>query len=96
MRKIESKTLLSVTIFILVLAFGSMWAIMPFQYLCSFNTSSPKDAVFTIVNIDEMNVPENEALFYWVAAEIKARIAAFALFMILYLVGSWIYEKRKE
>lgn len=85
-----------VIILVFLLAFGGMWVSMPMKFVLSMHTGTPNDSVFTIIDPDKMNIPENQLHFRWAIAEIKGRIAVLGSIIFIYLCTVYFYVRYRD
>ena len=92
------KSIATTVVIILVImhALGGMWAWMPMKFTWHLHTGSPKDSIFTLIDPDKMEVPDNELHFQWGIAEMKARGAVLGSIILLYLLIIYFYSKYRK
>lgn len=58
---------------VIVVMLGGMWAMAPTRLLCTFSRGSMADVKVSLVNPNKLNVPKEEVEGHWIFAETKAR-----------------------
>lgn len=83
----------SLSIPVVLIMLGGIWAAAPTRVFCSMSDASMRDARFTLVKPDRLAEPNDDV--EWAFAETQARATLVGIVGLISLTGSIVYVLKK-